>query len=61
MLTFEEVHAERMKDPEFRREYDALEDWGKQIQAEIDARIAREARRRAPETVAEKVPVRRAF
>jgi hypothetical protein len=61
MLTFEEVHAESMKNPEFKKEWDALEPERRRTQAKIDARIAREARRRAPETVVEKVPVRRAF
>lgn len=27
MMTFAEYHKEKMKDPDFKREYDALEDW----------------------------------
>ena len=27
MMTFAEYHKEKMKDPGFKREYDALEDW----------------------------------
>ena len=32
MLTFSDYHREKMKDPDFKREYDALEDW---YQAEL--------------------------
>ena len=27
MLTFADYHKEKMKDPDFKREYDALEGW----------------------------------
>ena len=27
MLTFSDYHKEKMKDPDFKREYDALEGW----------------------------------
>ena len=27
MMTFAEYHKEKMQDPDFKREYDALEDW----------------------------------
>ena len=32
MLTFSDYHKEKMKDPDFKREYDALEGW---YQAEL--------------------------
>ncbi|MDR0936463.1 MAG: hypothetical protein LBM98_07290 [Oscillospiraceae bacterium] len=58
MRKFSDYLAEQLKDPEFRKEYDALEDWGKQIQAQIDARLAREASRRKPKISAESIRVK---
>jgi hypothetical protein len=60
-MTFREHLAEELKNPEFKKEWDALELERRRTQAKIDARTAREARRRTPENVAEKAPVRRAF
>ena len=40
MLTFEDLLAEHMKNPEFRKEWEALEEEYKQENARIEAEIA---------------------
>jgi hypothetical protein len=60
-MKFDDYLTEQMQNPEFKKEWDALEPWYQAEKAKIEARIAREARRRKSKTVAEKVPVRRAF
>lgn len=40
MSSFNDFLNEQLKDPEFKAEYDALEDEFSQIQAEIDERLS---------------------
>ena len=49
MLTFSDYHREKMKDPNFKREYDALEGWYQEELARQEAldRAEEEERRRA--------------
>ena len=49
MLTFSDYHREKMKDPNFKREYDALEGWYQEELARQEAldRAEEEKRRRA--------------
>ena len=49
MLTFSDYHREKMKDPHFKREYDALEGWYQEELARQEAldRAEEEERRRA--------------
>ena len=49
MLTFSDYHREKMKDPNFKREYDALEGWYQEELARQETldRAEEEERRRA--------------
>ena len=49
MLTFSDYHREKMTDPNFKREYDALEGWYQEELARQEAldRAEEEKRRRA--------------
>jgi toxin-antitoxin system, antitoxin component, xre family len=49
MLTFSDYHREKMKDPNFKREYDALEGWYQEELARQEAldRAEEEKRHRA--------------
>lgn len=49
MLTFSDYHREKMKDPNFKREYDALEGWYQEELARQEAldHAEEEERRRA--------------
>ena len=48
MLTFSDYHREKMKDPNFKREYDALEGWYQEELARQEALDrAEEEKRRA--------------
>jgi hypothetical protein len=58
MLNYEKWHEENMKNPNFRKDWEALEPWYQAEKAKIDARLAREARRRKPKIANESIRVK---